>query len=86
MVILEMLWMWSSFYKPGVCHECSRQLPALPVLQQGCHVVSHHPYQEMQRLALLCFKAMSFSLSLNNTLQRSFPTSNFCRPKVVFLA
>lgn len=42
---------------------CPGQLLALPVLQQGCHVISHHLYQEMQLLALLCFKAILFSLS-----------------------
>lgn len=39
------------------------QLLALPVLQRGCHAISHHPGQERQLLALLCFKATLFSLS-----------------------
>ena len=42
---------------------CPGQLPTLPVLQQGCHVIFHCPYQEMQLPVLLCSKAISFSLS-----------------------
>lgn len=65
---------------------CPGQLPALPVLQQGWHVISHCPYQKMQLLALLCSKAILFGLSLIKiTLWWSFSISNSHASKIVFI-
>lgn len=90
---LELLWAWSSFYKPWsiLCvHKPLLQAATLGncllclCYSRAAMAISHHPCQEMQ-LSVISRQYCSVLALIKITLQYSFPISNSCAPKIVFL-